>query len=783
MELSAAEWTPAPHGGGTSLARAGSSVSSSAGPGAVAKEPHPGLHELKTALQADWGYFWRDVEGAAERHWQRQEDLLARFAAQLAAGGAAAGSVMVTSPTAAAAHVPAAAVSVPPSRRSDVGGAAPGDGNPTLAHDAWHQAQAQVAVPHLARKHSSSNHNLDTNTEMSEPQSARGRPRSSTRRLHELSSNISRIKTNRLDHGAHGAPASEADTDTGYTGYSTPMTGMTGTPMTGSVLGFHHGRNDVLVHALAPLSATLYKVEAMLREQKRDVKEVLRTTKFSMWTTSLAANQALEGPQAASLGTAEAPRSAGERDVFEELRRQECQSTAAYASGCPPDECLDEDISESCSPLYCWMHKRFKWYFLWWESLEEPERHGRLADMVKSNRFETLCALVIVSNSVFTIYTSNYEITHLKPSDHPIVVMLEVFFLTFYIVELTLKLVVHRLHFFSNEEMNWNLFDISLVLFAIFDKIITAAMGNTSSDVTFLRAVRILKIAKILRGLRVMRFFAELRLMLNSLLGSLVSLFWSIVMLLLIFYIFGLVLVQGAAWFLIHSQSGGEVDLVEGQFDVIMDTFGSVQRSMLTLYMVATGGDDWSKFYEVTEGIGTMEAVVFLVFVALMQIALMNILTGIFVENAMKLAQPDREALALERRKKQNNDAEELKRLFIQMGAKTGILTNDEFKRQMRRSKVVAHFAVLGLDVKDANSFFETLAAASENNEVDIKTFVDGCMRLKGPATSIDLQSVAFETRVIHRCLRRLRQDCMESIQALGQRVPKLCAGEPLEQL
>jgi len=66
--------------------------------------------------------------------------------------------------------------------------------------------------------------------------------------------------------------------------------------------------------------------------------------------------------------------------------------------------------------------------------------------------------------------------------------------------------------------------------------------------------------------------------------------------------------------------------------------------------------------------------------------------------------------------------------------------------------KFNAYFEVRGIDVKDAQLFFKMLASAAGNNsnEVDVETFVGGCMRLKGYATSIDVHTLIYELRIMY---------------------------------
>merc|ERR1711997_822098 len=76
---------------------------------------------------------------------------------------------------------------------------------------------------------------------------------------------------------------------------------------------------------------------------------------------------------------------------------------------------------------------------------------------------------------------------------------------------------------------------------------------------------------------------------------------------------------------------------------------------------------------------------------------------------------------------------------------------------------------MLGLDVRDAESFFSLLASNNDGRDVDIDNFVNGCMRLKGPATSIDIQALLYHSNFMHKVERRQHQDIMESMQELKE--------------
>ena len=84
---------------------------------------------------------------------------------------------------------------------------------------------------------------------------------------------------------------------------------------------------------------------------------------------------------------------------------------------------------------------------------------------------------------------------------------------------------------------------------------------------------------------------------------------------------------------------------------------GQHKRAMAMLFMTTVvfssvidaqaraGGADWEVFYSVISSC-PMSACMFVFFIAFMQVALMSIFTGIFVEKAMKLAPPDANVLS-----------------------------------------------------------------------------------------------------------------------------------------
>merc|ERR1719230_786004 len=88
--------------------------------------------------------------------------------------------------------------------------------------------------------------------------------------------------------------------------------------------------------------------------------------------------------------------------------------------------------------------------------------------------------------------------------------------------------------------------------------------------------------------------------------------------------------------------------------------FRSVERTCLTLLESSLGGIDWDEIYVLVEPLGPVYAIAFVFYIAFFNFAVLNILTGIFVENAMKLCKPSDAEVNAERKRQEAEDIEDL---------------------------------------------------------------------------------------------------------------------------
>merc|ERR1712228_1137726 len=94
---------------------------------------------------------------------------------------------------------------------------------------------------------------------------------------------------------------------------------------------------------------------------------------------------------------------------------------------------------------------------------------------------------------------------------------------------------------------------------------------------------------------------------------------------------------------------------------------------------------------------------------------------------------------------------------------KSGTLSLDEFESNMENPRIIGYLATLGLSTWDAKSLFKMVDIDDANN-VTIDDFIQGCMRLKGTARSVDLCTLLFENRKQSRDLKKLTRYCEKQL-------------------
>lgn len=250
----------------------------------------------------------------------------------------------------------------------------------------------------------------------------------------------------------------------------------------------------------------------------------------------------------------------------------------------------------------------------------------KLRSLVDSNGFQNAILIVIIINSIIMgLQTSKTIVANVGN----VLEILDYICLAIFIVEILLKLIAYGGKFFTDA---WNWFDVIVIICSVI------------SGLAFLKVLRVFRIFRVfrtlkaLKGLKAMRLVSrldKLRMIIGAIGKSIPGISWTAVLLLLIYYIFGII---GTTLF-------GEA---------FPDWFGTLGKSIYTLFQVMTL-ESWSMGISrpVMEAFG-WAWVYFVPFVLISSFVVMNVVVGIVVNSISEV----QEQLAKEREERATAKAE-----------------------------------------------------------------------------------------------------------------------------
>lgn len=385
------------------------------------------------------------------------------------------------------------------------------------------------------------------------------------------------------------------------------------------------------------------------------------------------------------------------------------------------------------------------------EPIQPPRYSQFLTSVVDGDLFGQFCVFIILCNSILTIHTTNYSAVTLEAQLPDWMVWLEMIFLAWYTIEIGLKIVVHGSGMFFSPERNWNIFDMFVVIAGYAE----VGLHSVELDFTCMRVLRLLKVGKALRALKAAPHLKELRLMLGSVLDCILPLFWALLLICLFLVIAALIFVQTITNFRIDN--AGRID--DDLRDRLNTTFGSVGMAMMTTLQASTGALSWADIYNILCRVSWVSGLLFIVFFMFFTFALSNVITSIFVDKAMQMAQPDLDSKMFEKRRAENEAAQELRALALELDTdKSGSITLDEVLRMAEDSRIRHLFQLFDIEIADVELFFQMMSQQVGSSELDIEVFVATCLKMKGGASSADVQMLIFQTKAFQEELASLSQ-------------------------
>jgi len=392
---------------------------------------------------------------------------------------------------------------------------------------------------------------------------------------------------------------------------------------------------------------------------------------------------------------------------------------------------------------------------------KDPPR-SKVEELVDSHAFHLICGLFIVANGVFIGIETDVAIRSVL-SDPPEATpkwmrSMNQFFIIVFLLEVALRLYAKTWRFFCSEDWKWNIFDLALTVYSVVEEWALQIDERGGFSLTYTRLIRGFRMVRVLRVIRVMRFFRELRLMVCSIMKSVVSLSWAMVLMGIIIFMFTVCFTHGATVYLEDGrhqvEAGG--DKVKEQLAAF---YGSLLLGMYSLLMAVSGGDDWVNFVNPLAEISPFYQVMFSFYIFFVVIGVVNVVTSAFVQRACELSKLDRDLLIQGEMVSQEAWVEEMRGIFEEVDEDgSGQITWEEFRGFMENVHVQAYFATQQLDTSDARELF-TLLDADGNGYVGLEEFIMGCQKLRGQAKSSDVATLLRENkRSSRKFMRALRK-------------------------
>jgi len=235
-----------------------------------------------------------------------------------------------------------------------------------------------------------------------------------------------------------------------------------------------------------------------------------------------------------------------------------------------------------------------------------PNRSGRLARLVDSERFNLAISVVIVANAVVLGLETFPRVVESFGST--LSLLNEAFYVVF-VVELVLRLVSYGRRpqdFFKNP---WNVFD-----FIIIGGVLIPAVREQA---------QLLRLLRLLRIVRLIRFLPDARVLLLTVVKSLPSMVSMIVLTVLLLFLYGMI-----GW----SMFGA----------ALPETWGTIGKAMLTLFILLTL-ENFPTYLDEAKAVTPWAIVFFVSYVLVAAFLVFNLLIGIVIGSMEKAREHEAE--------------------------------------------------------------------------------------------------------------------------------------------
>lgn len=308
---------------------------------------------------------------------------------------------------------------------------------------------------------------------------------------------------------------------------------------------------------------------------------------------------------------------------------------------------------------------------------------GRCQQLARKKSFENITLGVIMFNAIWLAIDTDFN----KPSEgatDPVFIVAEHVFCTYFFLEWWIRFGAFESKRNCLRDF-WLLFDGFLMFVTVFEtwlmQLFLLAAGTTDggrSDHTgMIRLVRLLRIVRIARIARVLHHVPELLILVRAMVVAMRAVFFSVILLVLVLYVFGIAFTQ-----LARDNPTAEVH------------FANISDSMTTLLLNGIFLDSVSDVVREIGKDNLLLSSLFIGFILVATLTVMNMLVGILVEVISVIASVEKEQLLVSKVQSKLEEVMDLVSLSPEND-----LTQWEFVKLIQQPEAARVLQDVGVDV------------------------------------------------------------------------------------
>ncbi|CAE7025727.1 Scn11a [Symbiodinium sp. CCMP2456] len=382
--------------------------------------------------------------------------------------------------------------------------------------------------------------------------------------------------------------------------------------------------------------------------------------------------------------------------------------------------------------------------------------NGIFQRIAKSNFFENFTLFIIGVNSLWIwIDTDNNDAAIITEAKMEFQIV-ENIFCAFFAFEWVVRWMAFRRTSFAFRDA-WFVFDTLLVTLMILETWITPIVLGVLSissdgigDASILRLVRLLRLARMTRVAKLLRAFPEVLIMIKGISAAARSVFFTICLLLLVLYIFGIAFRQIC------------VGLGIGEA-----RFPTVPEAMLTLLIHGVFMDDMAELVAEVKGESSVAFGLFIIFVLIASITLMNMLIGVLCEVVSMVGQSEREELLVDLVKRELLDI-----ILAADEDGDGLMSHAEFLRILESPEGLKALETVGVDPVGLIDYADQIFAKENGEEGTQETvlfshFMNEILQLRGTNTCT-VKDLINMRKVVERSGKDVKEHMVQVTQQLN---------------